>query len=220
MKGGKMFKLLKKEIALGYMPIVWFFPLLSALILLPNYPYCVAVSYCVLNIFITFNYAGENRDTEYSASLPVPRRDIVKAKVLSGFFLELMQISVAVICGLISAFVLSVENFVGLDANFTFFGLFLLNLAVLNFTFFPLYFARGCKTGLAILTSVLIYVIMVVIEELLIGIVPVLHEIFDGFSPEYIGARAAVFCVGLIGYIASAFGSYFISVEKFKKVSL
>ncbi|MGN1042680.1 MAG: ABC-2 transporter permease [Christensenellales bacterium] len=215
-----MFNLLKKEIRLTYLPIVWFFPLLSCMLLIPQYPYCVGVSYCILSIFITFNCASENRDLEYTASLPVPRRDVAKAKVMSAVFIELMQLAVAVVCGCVSSFVLYGENIVGLDANFAFYGLILIGLGIFNSIFFPMYFARGCRTGLSILTATICYALYIVVEETIVGIIPVLHGALDGFSREYLWCRIVVFIVGAIVYAASVCGAYFVSVKKFEKVSL
>lgn len=215
-----MTKLLIKEIKLSYLPIVWFMPLLSCLLLIPQYPYCVGVSYCLLNLFINFNYAGSNGDLEYTASLPIPRRDIVKAKVASGAFMELCQMAVAVVCGLLSSFVLWGPNPVGLDANAAYFGLMFLGIALFNIVFFPSYFGRGCRTGVSMLAATAVYAVFICAEEALIATIPSLNAIFDGFDPTYLWARIIVLTAGVVGYAASLVGGYFLAVKKFLKVSL
>ena len=215
-----MIKLLKKEIKLSYLPIVWFFPCLSCLLLIPNYPYCVGVSYGLLSLFINFNYASENRDLEYTAGLPIPRRDIVKAKIISGAFIEVMQIAVGVICGLIASFVLWGENAAGIDANAAYFGFVFLGFALFNIIFFPTYFGRGCKTGLSMIIATVAYAAFVIVTESIVGFVPSVHKALDGFDGNFIGVRIAVLIVGIVLYAASVVGSYFVSVGKFEKVSL
>lgn len=215
-----MIKLLKKEISLTYLPVVWFFPFLGALLLIPHYPYCVGVSYAILSIFISFSNAAENRDGEYTLALPIKRVDIVKGKMASGVFLQLLQIIIALIAGCIASFVLWGENTVGLDANFTFYGFVFLGYAIFNIIFFPMYFGRGCRVGWAVVIGVIAYLIFVALEEIIVGVVPAVHKVLDGFSSEYIGARIAVLCFGIVAYIGSIFGSYYLSVKKFERVSM
>lgn len=215
-----MIKLLKKEISLTYLPIVWFFPLLSALLIIPHYPYCVGVSYAILSIFISFSYASENRDSEYTMALPIKRVDVVKGKIASGVFLQLLQIATAVVFGCIASFALWGENVVGLDANFTFYGFIFLGYAIFNIIFFPMYFGRGCRVGSPVIVAALAYLLFVGLEEVIVGVVPAVHNALDGFSSEYVGVRVAVLCFGIVSYIGSILGSYYISVKKFERVSM
>lgn len=215
-----MLKLFVKEVRLGYMPFVWFFPLLSAMILIPSYPACVGVSYSLLSLFITCNYARENRDLEYTASLPVPRNQTVEAKCLSAAFLQLLQLLAAVPFACVALFVLYPGgNIVGMDANAAFFGFILLDLAVFNMVFLPLYFKSGCRTGIPMIMGVLAYAVCVVSSEILVASVPALKYALDtpGTSPL---PRLLVLAAGVIIYFGGLLLSCRIGVKKFERVSL
>ena len=67
--------LLKKEWKLVMMPVPLLFLLLSALVLVPNYPYYVTFFYTTLGIFLMMQSARENRDLYYMALLPDKARD-------------------------------------------------------------------------------------------------------------------------------------------------
>ena len=67
--------LLKKEWKLVMMPVPLLFLLLSALVLVPNYPYYVTFFYTTLGIFLMMQFARENRDLYYMALLPVTKRE-------------------------------------------------------------------------------------------------------------------------------------------------
>ena len=70
--------LLKKEWKLVMMPVPLLFLLLSALVLVPSYPYYVTFFYNALGIFLMLQAARENRDVYYMALLPVTKRDVVR----------------------------------------------------------------------------------------------------------------------------------------------
>ena len=73
--------LMKKEWRLAMMPVPLLFLALSALVLVPNYPYYVTFFYTTLGIFLFFQAARENRDIAYMLLLPVKKQQMVYARV-------------------------------------------------------------------------------------------------------------------------------------------
>ena len=63
--------LIKKEWKLTVTPVPLLFLLLSALVLVPSYPYYVTFFYNALGIFLMLQAARENRDVYYMALLPL-----------------------------------------------------------------------------------------------------------------------------------------------------
>ena len=86
-----MKELLKKEISLVLHPTNWLFLALSALVLVPNYPYYVTFFYTGLGIFFLCLSGRENKDLEYTVALPVEKRDVVRARILVALLLEAAQ---------------------------------------------------------------------------------------------------------------------------------
>ena len=59
--------LLFKQLKLTAHPMTFLFPLLSFMLLIPNYPYTVAFFYTTLGIFFMYQNAREQRDADYCA---------------------------------------------------------------------------------------------------------------------------------------------------------
>ena len=87
-----MWKLLRKDFVLTMHPVTPFFLLLSAMVLIPNYPYSVVFFYTGLSLFFTCLAGRENRDIPYTLFLPVRRRDVVAARMAFAVCLQLAQL--------------------------------------------------------------------------------------------------------------------------------
>ena len=88
--------LMKKEWKLVVTPVPLLFLLLSALVLVPSYPYYVTFFYNALGIFLMLQAARENRDVYYMALLPVTKRDVVRARFSTVVTLQLLQIAACI----------------------------------------------------------------------------------------------------------------------------
>lgn len=216
-----MKNIIYKELNLVMNPAIYLFPFLSALLLIPHYPYSVGVSYVLLGLFITFNIALANNDHLFTAMLPVPRNYIVAGKVFTVMFTEVLQLVVALPFALLSLFVINTGgNSVGLDANMTFFGVTLIEYSLFNLIFIPWYFKTGYKTGMPMLMAVTAYAVAVAVFETLISLIPVLHYALDGVSIATAGYRAAVLAAGIILYFGAILVSYKLGAKNFRKVNL
>ncbi|MEG2624491.1 MAG: ABC-2 transporter permease, partial [Clostridia bacterium] len=91
-----MKNLFYKECRLAAHPTSILFLLLSAMLLIPNYPYLVVFFYTSLAIFFVCLAGRENHDIFYTLSLPVAKRDIVRARFAFSVVLQLAQILIAV----------------------------------------------------------------------------------------------------------------------------
>ena len=93
-----MKELLFKEFKLAMHPTSYLFLAVGALLLIPAYIYYVAFIYTCLSIFFLFLIARENKDILFTVSLPVRKRDAVKARCLMVAIIELAQTLLAVPC--------------------------------------------------------------------------------------------------------------------------
>lgn len=213
--------LIYKEIKLVVSPAAYLFPILSLLLLIPSYPYIVGFIYFLFSVQITFQVARDNRDEQFTAMLPVPRRDFVKARCITVVYIELLQILYAIPCALLTSFVINKGgNPIGLDANFALFGMVLLAMGAFNLVFLPKYFKTGYKFGIPLTLAMVAFVAVVVVCECVVGIVPAVHNVIDGLSASNIGYQIGVFFVGLAAFVGLLVLAYKLSVKNYQKVNL
>lgn len=74
--------LLYKQLRLVCHPMTPVFCLFGIMVIIPNYPYTVIFFYVTLGLFFSFLNMREQKDLYYTALLPVPKRDAVKAGCL------------------------------------------------------------------------------------------------------------------------------------------
>ncbi len=215
-----MLKLFKKELTLNVKPAVYLLSLLGTMILIPNYPIIVGIGYCIFEINIYMQFVRENLSQEFSATLPVKRSDIVGSTTLVVSFLEMATVFIASLSGIGARFIFPEGNIVGLDANFTFFGVAFLCLGVFNLVFIKGLFKTGYKYGVPIILGLVFFLLAYGVCETLVQAIPSLTTIFDGYATEYIWARAIVLAIGIAVYVGFTALANFIAVKKFEKVSL
>lgn len=196
-----MKQLLKKEFTLAAHPTNYIFLALSALILVPNYPYYVTFFYTGLGIFFMCLSGRENRDLEYSLILPVGKADIVSARLLFCGMLEAAQLILACLFAALRSRLRMEPNIVGMEPNAAFFGISLIMLAIFNHIFFSIYFSDPRKVGKAFVHSSIAVFIFICAAEASAHAVPFVRDVLDTQFPAYPVQKLAVFAVGLIVYV-------------------
>ena len=148
--------LLYKELRLVCHPMTPIFCLFGIMVLIPNYPYTVIFFYVMLGLFFTFLNIREQKDIYYSALLPVPKRDTVKAGCAFVVIIEVLSLVVLIPCSLLAAHLQpGKDNLVGLDPNAALLTAGFLLYAVFNAVFLPSFYANGYKVGVAFLKAVI-----------------------------------------------------------------
>lgn len=216
-----MKNLLYKTFKLDFTFLILFFSLLSALILIPNYPSSVALLYCFIAINIIFSMSLANKDNEFTGMLPVKRDHIVLSKTILILVIEIIQFLVAIPFIIISAtLIMPKGNIVGMDPNLAFFGINLIAYSVFNLIFLPLYFKTGYKNAVPFVIAFVCYFVVIFFFELLIQFVPVLKNNLDTMSTEKLPFQLICLFIGIIIFISSTFIAYKLSTKKFEKVNL
>ena len=160
--------LLYKEFRLVCHPMTPIFCLFGIMVLIPNYPYTVIFFYVMLGLFFTFLNIREQKDIYYSALLPVPKRDTVKAGCAFVVIIQVLSLVVLIPCSLLAAHLQpGKDNLVGLDPNAALLAAGFLLYAVFNAVFLPSFYANGYKVGVAFLKAVIpTTLVMMVLEAL------------------------------------------------------
>ena len=163
-----MTALLYKQIRLVCHPMTPVFCLFGVMVLIPNYPYTVIFFYVTLGLFFTFLNMREQKDIYYSALLPVPKRDTVKAGCLFTVLIELLSL---VLLALFAALAVHLQpgkdNLVGLDPNAALLAAGFLLYAVFNAVFLPSFYRSGYKVGVAFVKAIIPTTLAMIVFEAL-----------------------------------------------------
>ena len=217
-----MMNLLYKEFELARHPTLFIFPFLGAMLLIPSYPFFVAFIYTPLSIFFIFLQGRENKDILFTVSLPVRKRDVVKARCYFIVIIELFQIIVSVPFAIIRhVFYANPQgNEVGIEVNIAFYGLVLIMYALYNSIFLPLFYKTAYKAGFALLLAGFAITVYIVGVEAVVQLVPVLKQNFDTTDPSLMPGQASVLIAGIGIFALSMRLAYKKSASSFEKVDL
>ena len=160
--------LLYKQLRLVCHPMTPVFCLFGIMVIIPNYPYTVIFFYVMLGLFFTFLNMREQKDLYYTALLPVPKRDAVKAGCLFVAVIELASLAVLAPCALLATHLQpEKDNLVGLDPNLALFAAGFLLYAVFNAVFLPSFYANGYKVGVAFVKAIIPTTLLMIVLEAL-----------------------------------------------------
>jgi hypothetical protein len=142
----------------------WMYLALGALLLLfiPMWMFPLAFGYVFVFFMILAYRDRTERDLDFVASLPVDRKDQVRARVWVVVLVELLFIVVAIPLCIVRWYLYPVGNFIGMNTNVAFFGVIGLMYAVFNAFYLPGYYSRrsprwwplGVGTMVALLVGV------------------------------------------------------------------
>ena len=212
--------LLMKEFRLALHPTVPLFWLLSAMLLIPNYPYYVAFFYTGLGLFFVSLTGRENHDIEYSLMLPVRKRDLVKARFAMAAIVEGVQLMLAVPFAVLRAHVEPAPNLAGMDANVALFALALPMLGLFNLVFFAQYYGAPARVGRAFLWGCAAVFAYMALCETSVHVVPLMRDRLDTPDPLYPGEKLVALAAGAAAYAALTLWGYGVSARRFERLDI
>lgn len=218
-----MFKLLKKEFALCLHPTSIPFLLFSLFVFIPNYPYEVMFFFSGLSVFFVCLTGRENGDLAFSCGLPVRKQEIALARML---LCGLFQIALLILAGVFTAvkelcFPPEAQiNLAGSTANLAFLGNGALLLGVFNLIFFPWYFKNPVKVGVPFIVAAAVQFVIIAVLIVLRFTAPLFSETLAAVDPLFMGAKAAAFTIGFLGYIGGTAFSAYLSARIFVRTDL
>ena len=163
-----MTALLYKQFRLVCHPMTPIFCLFGVMVLIPNYPYTVIFFYVTLGLFFTFLNMREQKDIYYSALLPVPKRDTVKAGCLFTVLIEVLSLVLLVPFSVLAVHLQpGKDNLVGLDPNAALLAAGFLLYAVFNAVFLPSFYKNGYKVGVSHLKACVVMAVLMLVCEAL-----------------------------------------------------
>ena len=214
--------LLRKEMRLSALLLTYLFIGFGVMTLLPGYPILCGVFFITLGIFQSFQSAREAGDIEYSALLPVAKRDVVKGKFQFTMLIELCGIAVMAVLTVLRMTVFADSAIYRqnalMNANPFFLGMALLIFGLFNLIFVGGFFKTAYKLGKP-------FVIYIVTAFVMIGIAEALHHIpgleaLNAFGFDHIGLQFVLLICGILLYAALTFLSYNKACADFERIDL
>lgn len=215
-----MKNLLQKELRLALHPTNIIFLSLSAMLLIPNYPYLITFFYTALGLFFLCLNGRENHDIEYSLTLPVRKREIVAARIAFAVAIEVLQLLLAAGFALLHNRLMPAANAVGMDANVAFFGFALLLLGLYNLLFFAQYYANPAKVGKAFVVASTVVMVYILAVETLTHVVPFFRDVLDTPDPQHMLPKLVVLGVGTVAYAVFTLLALRVSAARFEALDL
>lgn len=205
-------KLMRKELRLALVPPAILFEFFAVMMLIPAYPFMIIFFYGLLGIFFVCMFGRENHDVEYTALLPVSRRDIVSARFVLCIGLELVLTALCAVFAALRPVLGLYGNEAGMDPNATFFGVGLALMGIFNVVFFPKYYRNTNKIGIPFLIASLIFAAGMIAAEAAV--------IMSGFDQAPVSGAVAVLSVGAVLYAGLTWLAYRTSVRRFQQMNL
>ena len=217
-----MKKLLKKEFRLCMHPAALIMLGLSALVLIPNYPYAVSYFYMTLGLYFICLDGRENHDAGYTLSLPVSRKQAVRGRMLFACCLEGAQL---LLCGLMvlvnrRIYGPDMTNQAGMDANLAVVGQGLIVFGLFNGIFFPSWYKDVNKIGGAFLKASAAVFLYIALGVAATYALPFVRDQMDNSLPECLKSRLIYTACALAFYLAATGLAQKLSVKRFEKLDL
>ncbi len=215
-----MLNLLRKEFSLAMHPITPMMLLLSAMVLIPNYPYVVIFFYVSMAVFFTCLSGRENNDVRYSLNLPIQKSSIVQARFLFTVILQLIQLAMMIPFTVLSHKLNSMGNQAGMDANISLFAVAFIVYGLFNFIFFLSYYKDVNKVGVAFVRSSILIFACVVFDVFATYVISFVKQYLDTRDPEFLQQKLIFLAAGVFVYILFTWVAYQVSIHNFEKQDL
>lgn len=216
-----MIKLIRKELALASHPAAFIFLALSAMMLIPDYPYYVLFFYTCLGLFFICLTGRENHDIYYTVTLPVKKTDAVAARFAFAVLLELVQMVICIPFALLrQSYTQLPGNQVGMDANIAFFGLSFVMLGIYNLVFFTKYYKNPDKVGRAFIGGSIAVFLYMAVAEVAAHVLPFMRDRLDTPDPQFLGEKLCVLGAGALIYAALTLTAFKRSKKSFDALDL
>jgi len=222
--------LIYKELKLSMHPICYVFIFLFPLmILIPSYPLGIGFIYvltCYPILFLGANKGQQSNDLLYSTLLPVRKKDIVMARILTVIFMQIAFILVMTalypVARIINnAIAQSAEKpseymipGLGLDSYVLLVAIALIGYAIADIIFFPIYYKHGKSIVMSTLFTILGFVVYIGIFTIGLPFIPGL----DILNNLHLGIQFAILGGAILISFLLHFVVYKISSKRLEKV--
>ena len=216
-------QLLKKELRLCSHPAAWLMLLLSSMALIPNYPYPVIYFYLTLGVFFICLSGRENNDVTFTMTLPVSRRDLVRARFSFVILLEAIELALVAVFVVLHGVLYGPDapgNAAGMDANLALVAEGFLFFGAYHLVFFPSYYRNVDRVGTSFVKSSVALGVLTVVDIVLSYALPFWRDRLDTPDPQNTGAKLVFLAVCVVFYCIATALSFRTSVRRFEQLDL
>ena len=213
-----MSNLLYKEWHLAVHSVVYLFLLVGALLLVPAYPYGMIFFFGCLGLYFTSQFARENSDAFYTATLPIKKRHVVKSKCLLFVSIEIAQLIICIPFSIIRLWTLPDGNPVGIEANVAYFGFGLIVYAIYNFLYLTVLFGSSYQVGKAFVIAIIPTTAVIALMEYSVHL-PAFAWL-DSIRPGDLVRQLPLLAAGILVYIAGNLLAYRTASRAFERADL
>lgn len=219
--------LLYKEFKLAMHPICYIFVVLFPfMILIPSYPVAIGFIYllsCYPILFLGANKGQQSNDLLYSTLLPVRKKDIVLARIIT---LVIMHFAFIIIMSIL----LPIANYVhsqipdyesvglSLDGFVSIVGIALIGLGIADLIYFPIYYKKGKSIVMSSLLSIFGFTIYLVVFTIVLPYISGFEWYTNFLCYSGLGYQFIVLGVALLIYVALHYLIFKISSAQLEKV--
>lgn len=222
--------LLYKEFKLAMHPVCYIFIFVFPLmILIPNYPLAIGFIYVLAAypiLFLGANKGQQSNDLLFSTLLPVRKKDIVRARMITTSLMQLIFILIqSILVPIAIAISKSLEGKekapeipgLGFDAFVSVLGFAILGYAIADLIFFPIYYKKGKSIVMSTLLQIFGFAAFLAIFTIVIPYVPGTQGYVDFFTNN-LGIQFAFLAVALAIYAVIHYFIYKISSKRLENV--
>jgi hypothetical protein len=226
--------LLYKELKLAMHPICYvFIAMFPFMILIPSYPIAIGFLYvltCYPILFLGANKGQQSNDLLYSTLLPIRKKDIVKARIMTVLLMHIVFIALTSALFPLAVFINNSINEaalaadpsakpvvapgLGLNSYVLVLAIVIIGYAIADLIFFPIYYKNGKSIVMSTLMMILGFVLYLGIFTIGLPFIPGLEWINE--LPLYV--QFIILGVSIIIYIALHLVVYKVSYKRLEKV--
>ena len=227
-----MKSLLYKEFRLAMHPLCYVFALVFPIMLLiPNFPLFIGTLYIIPGFTILFlgaNKGQQSNDLLYSTLLPVRKKDIVLARLITVTIIQVVSI---ILCSCLVPLSQLIKSNIAsqggtgaeapgltLDGYLSIIGIILTGFALSDLIFFPIYYKKGKSIVFSSIMTILFFSIYIIVFTVLPAMISGFEWYVNFMCFSGIGNQIIVFSVGLLLYIGIHYLVYRISSKRLEKV--
>ena len=228
-----MKSLLYKEFKLAMHPLCYIFVILFPLmILIPNYPIAIGFIYVLTAypiLFLGANKGQQSNDLIFSTLLPVRKKDIVLARMITVMIMHFVFIIISTALLPLALYISnSIETApgaqapadvgIGLDGYVSVLAICLVGYAIADLIFFPIYYKHGKSIVMSTLLTILGFVAYILVFTILLPYLKGFEWYLKILCKSGLGIQFALLGGGLIIYASLHLVVYKISSRRLEKV--
>lgn len=223
--------LLYKEFKLAMHPICYvFICLFPFMVFIPNYPVAVGFIYvlsCYPVLFLGANKGQQSNDLLFSTLLPVRKKDIVLARILT---VSIMQIAfILIMSALVPLSMLFQEKLHALSAEvetpglplqgfISIIGIALVGFSLADLIFFPIYYKKGKSIVASTLLTIFAFALYLTLTTIVLPFLPGFEGYTYFLAGSGVGNQLIVLGASILVYLAAHFLVYRISAKRLDRV--